>query len=130
MKQVHLIVEPRDRCAIFDILAKILTPVIIFALVTWYNLNQNKVAEAQKVSDRIVTLVKSLSSDKVQERKAALALIQYEKSKHPSEVPDELISIALPALIEIARNDPNPEVAQEANQIAKDVSQKADKTLA
>ena len=37
---------------------------------------------------------------------------------------------ALPALIEIARNDPNPEVAQEANQIAKDVSQKADKTLA
>ncbi|MEO6726327.1 MAG: hypothetical protein ABIU20_01190 [Blastocatellia bacterium] len=122
--------EPRDGWAKLDILAKVLTPVIIFGLGTWYNVNQGKQAEAQKVSDRIVSLVKSLSSDKVQERKAALALIQYEKSKHPNDVPDELIAIALPVLIETARNDPNPEVAQEANQIAKDVSQSADKTLA
>ena len=67
---------------------------------------------------------------KTQERKAALALIQYEKSKHPSEVPDELISIALPALIEIARNDPNPEVAQEANQMQTKVNEHAERDQA
>lgn len=78
--------EPRDGWAKMDILAKILTPVVIFGLGTWYNVNQNRATESQKVSDRIVSLVKSLSSDRVQERKAALALLQHEKAKPPIEL--------------------------------------------
>ena len=111
----------RDLWDKVDILAKIMTPVVLFALGTLYNLHQNKITESQKVADRVTSLVTSLSSDKVDERKAALALLKYERSKNPNQVPDELLAIALPALVQIAKTDPNPEVAQSAQILAKDV---------
>ncbi|MBS1788619.1 MAG: hypothetical protein JST85_12900 [Acidobacteria bacterium] len=111
----------RDLWDKIDILAKIMTPVVLFALGTLYNLHQNGITESQKVADRVTSLVKSLSSDKVDERKAALALLKYERSKNPNAVPNELLSIALPALVQIAKTDPNAEVAQAAQKLAKDV---------
>ena len=111
----------RDLWDKVDIVAKIMTPVVLFALGTLYNLHQNKVTESQKVADRVTSLVKSLSSDKTDERKAALALLKYERARNPNAVPDELLSIALPALVQIAKSDPNAEVAQAAQNLAKDV---------
>ena len=111
----------RDLWDKVDIVAKIMTPIVLFALGTLYNLHQNRITESQKVADRVTSLVKSLSSDKVDERKAALALLKYERSKNPNQVPDELLSIALPALVQIAKTDPNAEVAQAAQTLAKDV---------
>ncbi len=104
-----------------DILAKIATPIVLFGLGTAYNMHQSKIAESQKVADRVTSLVKSLSSDKVDERKAALALLKYIQAKDPNAVPEELLSIALPALVHIAKTDPNAEVAQAAQTLAKDV---------
>lgn len=111
----------RDMWEKIDIVAKIMTPVVLFALGTLYNLHQNKLTESQKVADRVTSLVKSLSSDKVDERKAALALLKYERARNPNAVPDELLSIALPALVQIAKTDPNAEIAQAAQKLAKDV---------
>ncbi len=111
----------RDLWDKIDILAKIATPIVLFAMGTAYNLHQSKIAESQKVADRVTSLVKSLSSDKVDERKAALALLKYEQAKDPNAVPEELLSIALPALVHIAKTDSNAEVALAAQKLAKDV---------
>lgn len=111
----------RDLWDKIDIMAKIMTPVVLFALGTLYNLHQNKITESQKVADRVTSLVKSLSSDKADERKAALALLKYERARNPNAVPDELLSIALPTLVQIAKTDPNAEIAQAAQKLAKDV---------
>ena len=111
----------RDMWDKIDIVAKIMTPVVLFALGTLYNLHQNKLTESQKVADRVTSLVKSLSSEKADERKVALALLKYERAKNPNAVPDELLSLALPTLVQIAKTDPNAEIAQAAQKLAKDV---------
>lgn len=111
----------RDLWDKVDILAKIATPIVLFGLGTAYNLHQSKIAESQKVADRVTSLVKHLNSENVEERKTALVLLKYEKSKEPDAVPDELLTIALPALIQIARTDKNADVAKSAQSLAKDV---------
>jgi len=119
----------RDKWAKIDILAKIMTPVVLFAMGTLYNMHQNRIAEAQKVADRVTSLVKSLSSDKVEEQKAALALLKYEKSKNSAAMPDEFLNNVLPALMQIAKTHKNAEVAQAAQQLARDVVSNGDPGL-
>jgi len=111
----------RDLWDKIDILAKIMTPVVLFTFGTLYNMHQTRINEAQKASDRVASLVKSLSSPNVEERKTALALLNYEKSKHPGAVPDDLLTNILPALVQLAKTERNADVAQTAEKLAKDV---------
>lgn len=111
----------RDLWDKIDILAKIMTPVVLFTFGTLYNMHQTKINEAQKASDRVMSLVKNLSSPNIEERKTALALLNYEKSKHPGAVPDDLLTNILPALVQLAKTEKNSEVAQSAEKLAKDV---------
>lgn len=111
----------RDLWDKIDILAKIMTPVVLFTFGTLYNMHQTKINEAQKASDRVASLVKSLSSQNVEERKTALALLNYEKSKHPGAVPDDLLTNILPALVQLAKSEKDADVARTAEKLAKDV---------
>lgn len=111
----------RDLWDKIDILAKIMTPVVLFTFGTLYNMHQTKINEAQKASDRVASLVKSLSSPNIEERKTALALLNYEKSKHPGAVPDDLLTNILPALVQLAKTEKDADVAKTAEKLAKDV---------
>lgn len=111
----------RDLWDKIDILAKIMTPVVLFTFGTLYNMHQTKINEAQKASDRVASLVKSLSSPNIEERKTALALLNYEKSKHPGAVPDDLLTNILPALVQLAKSEKDADVAKTAEKLAKDV---------
>lgn len=108
----------RDLWDKIDIIAKIMTPVVLFTFGTLYNMHQTKITEAQKASDRVAALVKSLSSQNVEERKTALALLNYEKSKHPGAVPDDLLTNILPALVQLAKTEKNADVAEAAEKLA------------
>lgn len=122
--------EPRDLWAKLDIIGKILTPVVIFALGTMYNWHQQKVNEAQKTAERVANLVKSLHSDKSQEKLAALALLRLERQKHPEDVPEELLVSTIPTLVDLAVNDRNPEVSQQAQEAIAEVTQKVESSVA
>ncbi|MDX2042799.1 MAG: hypothetical protein SF097_16390 [Acidobacteriota bacterium] len=111
----------RDLWDKIDILAKIMTPVVLFTFGTLYNMHQTRINEAQKASDRVATLVKSLSSPNIEERKTALALLNYEKSKHPGAVPDDLLTNILPALVQLAKSEKDADVAKTAEKLANDV---------
>ncbi|MEK7830889.1 MAG: hypothetical protein AAB401_07380 [Acidobacteriota bacterium] len=115
----------RDLWDKIDILAKIMTPVVLFVFGTLYNMHQNRVAESQRAADRVASLVKSLSSQNVEERKTVLALLSYESSKNPAAVPEDLLLV----LIQLAKTDRNAEVAQSAGQLAKAVISDADTEL-
>jgi hypothetical protein len=75
--EVNIMGEPRDGWAKIDIIAKALTPIMLFLLGTIYTHYQNKAAEAQKTADRVATLVKSLNSEKKEEKLAAIYLLAY-----------------------------------------------------
>jgi hypothetical protein len=122
--------ESRDAWAKLDILAKVLTPVMLFGLGTLYSHYQNKAAGAQKAQDRVATLVKSLYSEKPEERLTAIYLLKREKEKHPGEVPDEILASAVPALVNIAINDRNAQVSEQAKKLVDDVTVSADPALA
>lgn len=121
--------ESRDGWAKIDILAKVLTPIMLFLLGTMYSYYQSKAAEAQKTADRVATLVKSLNSDKSDEKLTAIFLLKREKQKHPDEVPDELLASAVPTLVNIAVNDRNAEVSKQASQLVTEVTSKTDKSF-
>lgn len=125
--------EPRDRWSKIDIVSGILTPLLIFIFGTLISIQQHQTDESQKIADRVANLVKSLNSDKPGEQLTAIALIRLEKQRHPKEVPDELLSGAVPALVDLAINDRNPEVSKQAQQLVSEVTTniaKSDPTLA
>ena len=72
--------------------------------------------------DRMINLSKSLSSGSPGEQKIALALITREKQRHPDLIPDEILAVALPEVIEVATNSKNQQVADQAKQVAVDLS--------
>lgn len=121
--------ETRDTWSKVNIVAGVLTPLLIFVFGTVYGYQQNKAGEAQKTADRVATLVKSLHSEKPDERLTAIFLLKREREKHPEEVPDELLAGAVPALVNIAVNDRNAEVSKQAQQLVTEVTAKADATL-
>ena len=118
--------ESRDGWAKIDIIAKGLTPIMLFLLGTMYSYYQSKVAEAQKTADRVATLVKSLNSDKADEKLTAILLLKREKQRYPEEVPDELLATVVPTLVNIAKNDRNAEISKQAQQLVVEVTAKTD----
>jgi len=114
--------ENRDWFTKVDLTAKILTPVMIFALGTMYSCRQSKVDLEQKTMDRMVSLCKSLSSSSPSEQKIALALINQQKKNYPNLISDEILAVALPEVIEVATNSKNADVAEEAKRVAVDLS--------
>src|SRR5215204_1783663 len=123
--------EQRDSWSKIQIIAGVLTPVLIAAFGSLISYQQGKASEAQKTADRVTNLVKSLHSEKSGERLTAILLLQREKQKHPDEVPDELLAGIVPTLVNVALNDRNPEVSKQAQALVTEVTEKAqDKSLA
>lgn len=114
--------EQRDRWSKLDIIAGILTPILIFSFGTIISIQQHRSDEAQKIADRVADLVKSLNSDRPNEQLTAIALLRLEKQRHPNEVPDELLSRAVPVLVNLAVNDRNAQVSQQAQQLVSEVA--------
>ncbi len=115
--------EQRDWYDKTDLVAKILTPVVIFLLATIYSCQQKKIDVEQKSLDRVTNLAKNLSSDKPAEQKVALALITQEKQLHPDLIPNEILAAALPQVLQLATNAENPEVAAQAQKLALDLGE-------
>ncbi|MDQ1636830.1 MAG: hypothetical protein QOF62_169 [Pyrinomonadaceae bacterium] len=122
--------DSRDSWSKVDIVAGVLTPILIFAFGVMYGSRQQKADEAQKSADRVASLVKDLNSDKPKEQLMAIVLLRREKQKHPEEVPDELLAGAVPALVNIAVNDRNAEVSKQAQQFVTEVTANGDPALA
>jgi hypothetical protein len=114
--------EAKDIWSKLETVAKILTPVLVFALGTYYTYQQQQKSEAEKRFDRYISLGKSLSSENPIEQKLAMLMLKKEKEKYPDEVPDELLSMALPQLVNLAATNPDSGVANQAKQLALDLS--------
>jgi hypothetical protein len=110
--------ESRDAWAKTEIVAKILAPIVVFAVGTYYTYHQQEKDATEKRFDRYITLGKGLSSENPLEQKIAIVMLKVEKDKHPGEVPDELLTITVPKLMELAANDPSAEVAGQAKALA------------
>lgn len=122
--------DPRDKWSKFDIVAGILTPVFIFVFGALISYQQHKADEAAKSADRVISLVKDLKSDKPEEQLTAILMLRREQKKHPEEVPDELLTSAVPTLVNIAVNDRNAEVSKQARQFVTEVTANGDPALA
>ena len=72
----------------------------------------------QKSRDRVIALGESLSSGDPSTQRFAIAMLRLEKEKHPNEVPDEILALALPELINLAASAPSASVASEAKDLA------------
>jgi hypothetical protein len=113
--------EPKDGWDKVDVVAKVLIPVVVVLVASMYTKQQKAMDDSQKTADRIVTLSKSLTSPNPQEQQFAIALLRDEKKKHPADVPDEVIAIAVPALVTLHATAPS-DLASQAKQLAIDLS--------
>jgi hypothetical protein len=114
--------EQRDSWSRIEIGARILTPLVIFGLGIWFNIHQQSKDAVDIRTQRYMEFGKMLSSDKALERTLALSMFEIERVRHLGDVPDELLSIAIPQLVALASTDPNADVAKRAQQLALDLS--------
>ena len=122
--------EARDGWSKIDIIAGIMTPILIAGFGTAFSWQQHKADEAQQTANRVAGLVRDLSSDRPEVKLAVLTLLSREREKHPEEVPEVLLASTAPTLVSLYKNDSNAEVARAAQQLVKDLSVKTEPALA
>ncbi|HEX8164146.1 MAG TPA: hypothetical protein VF538_19910 [Pyrinomonadaceae bacterium] len=124
--------KPRDRWSKAEIIvgavSGILLPIVVAVVGGIYTYNQDKNHEAnanqehqneevRRRADRATTLLKHFASDSKRER--LLAIKVAEQLAKEKQLPDELV----PAMIEIAKNDPSAEVSGAATEATNKVTE-------
>jgi hypothetical protein len=134
--------EPRDTWSKAQIIASILTPILLFIFGFTISTRQKKLEDAQsqyqkdtdnvrqkaeddqKSIDRVVGSVKDLNSDKPTEQLVAIQLLSIELDKAKKDFHLELLASALPTLVKLStcNRDPKDPVQLQASTLLNAVS--------
>ncbi len=91
---------------------------------------QSEKDESQKKLDRIVNYAKMLSSENSDEQIFAMMMLKSEEESYQKEVPYDLIAFAVPQLINLAKETPDIAIANQAKQLAINLSENTNSNIA
>ena len=103
-----------------DAAAKILTPIVIFAMGTYYTCSKDAVEREQSALDRCYGYAKDLAKAGVAEQKMLLGFIQLQCSDR-----EELRAATLPQVVETATASKNEDIRNTAKETAQAVAASA-----
>jgi hypothetical protein len=102
---------------ILEVVAKFLTPIVLFGVGTYYTCSQDAIDREQKVLDRCIGLTKDLASGGPTQQKMALAFISEQCMQHSHAV-EGVLAVTLPEVVQTAAKSADPEVAEAAKEVA------------
>ena len=109
--------QPRTLMSVFDATAKVLTPIVIFAIGTYYTCSKDAAEREQSALDRCYGYAKDLAKAGVAEQKMLLSFIQLQCSDR-----EELRSATLPQVVETATASKNEDIRNTAKETAQAVA--------
>ena len=102
---------------VLEVFAKFLTPIVLFAVGTYYTCSQDHIDREQKVLDRCIGLAKDLATGNPTQQKMALAFINDQCKQHTHAV-EGILAVTLPEVVQAAAKSSDPEVAATAKEVA------------
>lgn len=112
--------EKRNFASVLDASAKVLTPIVIFAVGTYYTWTKDAAEREQSALDRCYGFAKDLAKAGVAEQKMLLGFIELQCTDR-----EELRSATLPQLVETATQSKDAEVRNSAKETAQAVAASA-----
>lgn len=96
-----------------ETLAKVLTPLVVFAVGSYYTYTQDRLEQEQKALDRCITLSKDLSSTSEVQKQISISLMLDQCRQYKA-----LSAVTVPRLVETASNSNSAAVVESAKQAA------------
>ncbi|HKP70605.1 MAG TPA: hypothetical protein VJV05_15060 [Pyrinomonadaceae bacterium] len=110
--------------SVFDATAKVLTPIMIFAVGTYYTWTKDAAEREQSALDRCYGYAKDLAKAGVAEQKMLLSFIQLQCSER-----EELRAATLPQVVETATASKDEEIRNTAKETAQVVAASANTSV-